>query len=155
MNSYSEYFTDLDPWYRDNLGEDFIKYRNKITAILHEESALMEIVKLIGSDVLPDDQKLVIEVAKAIRVGFLQQNAFHADDTFVPLEKQKLMMKAILHLYVKAKHIINAAIPISSIMELGLFEKLAKMKYDIPNSKPEMFDDLINEIDTALATLAV
>lgn len=153
MNSYSEYFTDLDPWYKENLGEDFIKYRNKINAILHEESSLMEIVKLIGSDVLPDDQKLVIETAKAVRVGFLQQNAFHPDDTFVPLEKQKLMMKAILHLYSKAKHIIAAAIPISRIMELGLFEKLAKMKYDIPNSKPEMFGDLIAEIDTALATL--
>ncbi|MGN0470324.1 MAG: V-type ATP synthase subunit A [Acutalibacteraceae bacterium] len=153
MNSYSEYFTDLDPWYKENLGEDFIKYRNKINAILHEESSLMEIVKLIGSDVLPDDQKLVIETAKAIRVGFLQQNAFHSEDTFVPLEKQKLMMKAILHLYSKAKHIIAAAIPISRIMELGLFEKLAKMKYDIPNSKPEMFDELIAEIDTALATL--
>lgn len=153
MNSYSEYFTDLDPWFRENLGEDFIRYRNRITTILHEESALMEIVKLIGSDVLPDDQKLVIETAKAIRVGFLQQNAFHADDTFVPLEKQKLMMKAILHLYTKAKTIIAAAIPISRIMELGLFERLAKMKYDIPNSKPEMFDDLISDMDKALETL--
>ncbi len=153
MDSYSEYFTDLDPWFRKNLGEDFIKYRNKITALLHEESALMEIVKLIGSDVLPDEQKLVIETAKAIRVGFLQQNAFHADDTFVPLEKQKLMMKAILHLYNKAKHIIAAAIPISRITELGLFEKLAKMKYDIPNSKPEMFDELIADMDKSLATL--
>ena len=153
MNSYSEYFTDLDPWFRKNLGEDFIRYRNKITALLHEESALMEIVKLIGSDVLPDEQKLVIETAKAIRVGFLQQNAFHAEDTFVPLEKQKLMMKAILHLYSKAKHIIAAAIPISSITELGLFEKLAKMKYDIPNNKLEMFDELIDEIDKSLSTL--
>ncbi len=153
MNSYSEYFTDLDPWFRENLGDDFIKYRNRITAILHEESSLMEIVKLIGSDVLPDDQKLVIETAKAVRVGFLQQNAFHADDTFVPLEKQKLMMKAILHLYAKAKKIIAAAIPISRIMELGLFERLAKMKYDIPNSKPELFDVLISDIDKALAEL--
>ena len=154
MNSYSEYFTDLDPWFRDNLGEDFIKYRNRINAILHEESSLMEIVKLIGSDVLPDEQKLVIEVAKAIRVGFLQQNAFHADDTFVPLEKQKLMMKAILYLYGRAKKIIAMAIPISSIMSLGLFERLAKMKYDIPNSRPEMFDELISDIDKALSTLS-
>ncbi len=154
MNSYSEYFTDLDPWFRKNLGDDFIKYRNKITSILHEESSLMEIVKLIGSDVLPDDQKLVIEIAKAIRVGFLQQNAFHADDTFVPLEKQKLMMKAILHLYSRSRKIIAAAIPISRIMELGLFERLAKMKYDIPNSKPELFDTLISDIDSALASLA-
>ena len=155
MNSYSEYFTDLDAWYRENLGDDFIKYRNKITSLLHEESNLMEIVKLIGADVLPDDQKLVIETAKAIRVGFLQQNAFHKDDTFVPLEKQKLMMKAILHLYAKAKNIIAAAIPISRIMQLGLFERLAKMKYDIPNDKPEMFDQLISDIDSSLAKLTV
>lgn len=155
MNSYSEYFTDLDPWYRENMGEDFIRYRGRLSALLHEESNLMEIVKLIGADVLPDDQKLVIETAKAIRVGFLQQNAFHADDTFVPLQKQLLMMKAILHLYSKAKHIIAASIPISRIMELGLFDKLAKMKYDIPNSKPEMFDDLIKEIDEKLAGLTV
>jgi len=153
MNSYSEYFTDLDAWYRENLGDDFIKYRNKITSLLHEESNLMEIVKLIGADVLPDDQKLVIETAKAIRVGFLQQNAFHKDDTFVPLEKQKLMMKAILHLYAKAKNIIATAIPISSIMQLGLFERLAKMKYDIPNDKPEMFEQLISDIDSSLAKL--
>ena len=153
MNSYSEYFTDLDPWFRENLGDDFIKYRNRITALLHEESSLMEIVKLIGSDVLPDDQKLVIETAKAIRVGFLQQNAFHADDTFVPLEKQKLMMKAILHLYAKAKKIIAMAIPISRIMELGLFERLAKMKYDIPNNQPQLFDTLLSDIDTSLASL--
>ncbi len=59
----------------------------------------MEIVKLIGSDVLPDDQKLVIETARVIRSGFLQQNAFHKDDTYVPLEKQLWMMEAILHLY--------------------------------------------------------
>ena len=155
MDSYSEYFTDLDPWFKENLGEDFIRYRNKITALLHEESSLMEIVKLIGSDVLPDEQKLVIETAKAIRVGFLQQNAFHAEDTFVPLEKQKLMMKAILHLYAKAKHIIAAAIPISSVTSLGLFERLSKMKYDIPNDKPEMFDELIADMDKALAQLSV
>ena len=154
MTSYSEYFTDLDPWFRKNLGEDFIKYRNKITALLHEENQLMEIVKLIGSDVLPDDQKLVIETAKAIRVAFLQQNAFHKDDTFVPLEKQKLMMKTILHLYEKAKHIVAAQIPISQVLELHLFEKITKMKYDIPNDKPEMFDELNKSIDDALATIS-
>ena len=153
ITSYSEYFTDLDPWFAENEGQDFIKYRSKINFLLQEENRLMEIVKLIGSDVLPDDQKLIIETARVIRVGFLQQNAFHADDTFVPLEKQKLMMKTILHLHKKAKHLVSAAIPISRILELGLFDKLTKMKYDIPNSKPEMFDEYIKEIDEALAAL--
>ena len=154
MDSYSEYFNDLDPWFRENLGEDFIEYRNRISALLQEESSLMEIVKLIGSDVLPDDQKLVIETARVIRVGFLQQNAFHADDTYVPLEKQKLTMKTILHLHAKAKDIVAQNIPLSKILNLGLFDKLTKMKYDIPNSKPEMFDDYIKEIDEKLAAIS-
>ena len=154
MDSYSEYFNDLDPWFRENLGEDFIEYRNRISALLQEESSLMEIVKLIGSDVLPDDQKLVIETARVIRVGFLQQNAFHADDTYVPLEKQKLMMKTILHLHARAKDIVAQNIPLSKILNLGLFDKLTKMKYDIPNSKPEMFDDYIKEIDEKLAAIS-
>lgn len=147
MDSYSEYFNDLDPWFNEHLGPDFVEYRNRVSALLQEESALMEIVKLIGSDVLPDDQKLVIETAKAIRVGFLQQNAFHAEDTYVPLEKQMKMMGVILHLYDRAKEVIAKEIPISTILKLGLFDKLSKMKYDIPNNKLEMFDDYDKEID--------
>ena len=153
MTSYSEYFADLDPWFAKNVGEDFIKYRNQINNILQEESKLMEIVKLIGSDVLPDDQKLVIEISRVIRVGFLQQNAFHPDDTFVPLEKQMLMMKVILHLYQKAKQLVAASVPLSGIIESGLFDKLVKMKYDIPNNKPEMFDDYITDIDKTVAAI--
>lgn len=147
MQSYSEYFIDLDPWFAENVGQKFIKYRAKISAILHEENKLMEIVKLIGSDVLPDDQKLVIEIARVIRVGFLQQNAFHKDDTFVPLRKQRLMMKVILHLEDKARQLILASIPISRISEMGLFDKLTKMKYDVPNDNLALFDDYIAEID--------
>ena len=70
--------------------------------LLSEENKLMEIVRLIGSDVLPDSQKVTLETARVIRAGFLQQNAFHQNDTYVPLEKQLWMMRAILHLYDKA-----------------------------------------------------
>ena len=153
INSYSEYFNDLDPWFRQNLGDEFVEYRNRISALLQEESSLMEIVKLIGSDVLPDDQKLVIETARVIRVGFLQQNAFHAEDTYVPLEKQKLMMKMILHLHEKAKEVVARAVPISKLLALGLFDKLTKMKYDIPNNRLEMFDDYLKEIDEKVGAL--
>ena len=153
IDSYSEYFNDLDPWFREHLGDDFVEYRNRISALLQEESSLMEIVKLIGSDVLPDDQKLVIETARAIRVGFLQQNDFHAEDTYVPLEKQKLMMKVILHLHAKAKEVVAREIPLSKISQLGLFDKLTKMKYDIPNDRLSMFDGYIEEIDLKLGEL--
>lgn len=148
--SYSEYTGDLANWYRDNVSPDFMKYREELCSLLLEENSLMEIVKLIGADVLPDDQKLVIEIAIVIRVGFLQQNAFHADDTFVPLEKQFKMMHVILHLYHRAKEVVARQIPLSKITATGLFDKFTKMKYDVPNSNIEMLDDYIKETDAVM-----
>ena len=148
--SYSEYTGDLANWYRDNVSPDFMKYREELCSLLLEENSLMEIVKLIGADVLPDDQKLVIEIARVIRVGFLQQNAFHADDTFVPLEKQFKMMHVILHLYHRAKEAVARQIPLSKITATGLFDKFTKMKYDVPNSNIEMLDDYIKETDAVM-----
>lgn len=148
--SYSEYTGDLANWYRDNVSPDFMKYREELCSLLLEENSLMEIVKLIGADVLPDDQKLVIEIARVIRVGFLQQNAFHADDTFVPLEKQFKMMHVILHLYHRAKEVVARQIPLSKITATGLFDKFTKMKYDVPNSNIEMLDDYIKETDAVV-----
>ena len=113
----------------------------------------MEIVKLIGSDVLPDDQKLVIETARVIRVGFLQQNAFHKDDTFVSPEKQLKMMQVILYLYHKCREILLQQVPISEILSKGLFDKLVQMKYDIPNDQLSLFDGYYQQIDASLADL--
>lgn len=149
-SSYSEYTGELSDWYKENVSPDFTDCRRRITEILSEESNLMEIVKLIGADVLPDDQKLIIEIARVIRVGFLQQNAFHSDDTFVPALKQLKMMQAILHLYDRSKEVIARQIPISKITATGLFDRLIKMKYDIPNKNPELFDTLCSDIDGAI-----
>ena len=149
-SSYSEYIDDLSEFYVESCGENFIKYRQQISNILVEENKLMEIVKLIGSDVLPDDQKLVIETARVIRVGFLQQNAYHKDDTYVPIEKQYLMMEIILHLNHMCKKLISRGVPMSDILETGLFEKVIKIKYDIPNDKLEMFKDYKAEISETL-----
>ena len=151
-DSYSEYLGELKSWYDENVSVDFIKCRDKICEILMEENGLLEIVNLVGSDMLPDDQKLTLEIARLIRVGFLQQNAFHKDDTFVSLEKQLKMMQVILHLYEKSMNIVSKQIPISNILSTGLFDKVVKMKYDIPNDKLEMFDEYIKEIDLKLET---
>ncbi|HIY11148.1 MAG TPA: V-type ATP synthase subunit A, partial [Candidatus Anaerofilum excrementigallinarum] len=149
-DSYSEYTSDLAPWFYDNVGTDFMACREEMANILLQESSLMEIVKLIGSDVLPDDQKLVIEIARVVRVGFLQQNAFHKDDTFVPLDKQLKMMRVILHLYHTCQQIVARQVPLSQITKLGLFDKVIKMKYDVPNDHLEMLDDYITQINDAL-----
>ena len=151
--SYSEYLNDLSEWYNQNINHRFMRAREEITTILLEESRLMEIVKLIGSDVLPDDQKLTIETARVIRLGFLQQNAFHKDDTYVSLEKQYKMMRIILHLHHAAQRVISAQVPISKIIKLGLFDKLIKMKYDIPNDRLDMFDEYSKEIDEKVASI--
>lgn len=153
ITSYSEYISDLKPWYDTNVGTDFIRLRGEFTTLLHEENKLMEIVKLIGTDVLPDDQKLIIEIARLIRVGFLQQNAYHAQDTYVPIEKQKLMMDIILFFYHKTKELISVGIPISKIMETGLFDKIVKIKYDIPNDKLEMFKEYKSDVEATLSKI--
>ncbi|MBQ2823882.1 MAG: V-type ATP synthase subunit A [Oscillospiraceae bacterium] len=149
-DSYSEYTEDLSDYYTENVDEDFLKYRLEITKILHEENKLMEIVKLIGSDVLPEDQKLIIEIARTVRVGFLQQNAYHKDDTYVPLEKQHLMMGSILNLYENCKKAVAAGVSTAALLETGLFEKVIKIKYDIPNDCLEMFKQLDKEVEEGI-----
>ncbi len=141
LTSYSEYLGDLSYWYSENVSPKFVEYRNRIMAILNSESSLMEIVKLIGSDVLPDDQKLTLEIARVIRLGFLQQNAFHPDDTCVSLEKQFKMMEVILYLYKKCRSLIAMGMPMSVLKQENIFEKIIAIKYDVPNDHLEMMDD--------------
>ena len=147
LSSYSEYLPDLASWYADNVGPDFIDDRNQLVAILNQESSLMEIVKLIGNDVLPDDQKLTLEIARVIRLGFLQQNAFHPQDTCVPLEKQKKMMDTILYLYAKAKALVSMGMPMSVLKEDKIFDKVISIKYDVENDRLDKFDDYKAAID--------
>ena len=147
LTSYSEYLNDLAPWYKDNVDPNFVDYRNQLMAILNQESSLMEIVKLIGSDVLPDDQKLTIEIARVIRLGFLQQNAFHPDDTCVPMSKQFKMMEIILYLNDRAKALVTMGMPMSVLKESDIFDKIISIKYDVPNDKPELFEQYFQAVD--------
>lgn len=147
LSSYSEYLNDLGSWYAEHVDKNFVNYRNQLVMLLNQESSLMEIVKLIGSDVLPDDQKLVLEIAKVIRLGFLQQNAFHAEDTCVPLKKQFKMMEMILYLYKKCRALVAMGMPVSVLKEEKIFEHIISIKYDVPNDRLELFDDYRKEID--------
>ena len=150
LTSYSEYADDLRPWYDEHVGPEFVTCRHQMAHLLQKESELMEIVKLIGADILPEDQKLIIETAKLFRVGFLQQNAYHAIDTYVPLDKQLRMMELMLKLYSGAKDIVSRAIPLSQLKETGIFESLAKMKYEVPNDGQEKFAEYDAAIEDAL-----
>jgi V/A-type H+-transporting ATPase subunit A len=147
LTSYSEYLNDLAPWYTKNVGEDFVECRNQILSLLTQESQLNEIVKLIGSDVLPDDQKLVLEIARVIRLGFVQQNAYHPSDTYVPMAKQLKMMQTILYLFHKSKQLIDRSMPMSLLKENSVFDKVITIKYDVANDELNKFDDYKVMID--------
>ena len=147
LSSYSEYLNDLSGWYSDHVSPKFVDYRNRLMAILNQESSLMEIVKLIGGDVLPDDQKLILEIARVIRLGFLQQNAFHKDDTCVSLEKQFKMMDVILYLYKKSRRLVAMGMPMSVLKAEGIYEKVIAIKYDVPNDNLQLLDLYKRDID--------
>lgn len=151
--SYTEYIDDLKEWFEQNIGEDFLKLRQKILNILQEETKWMGIVKLVGSDVLMDEAKLVLEIAKVIRLGFLQQNAYHKSDTCVPLDKQMLMMKIIINLYLSCQKAIKSGVMLSRIVETGIFEKVYKLKYEIPNDKLQKFEEYDLEIKEKIYAL--
>lgn len=151
LTGYSEYLDDLSGWYEENVNENFLDYRSRLAAVLQDESKLMEIVKLIGSDVLHDEQKLVLATAGVIRLGFLQQNAFHKYDTYVSLEKQFKMMELVLYLNDKAKEVISRQIPFSRLAQTHIFEDIIKIKYDIANNELEKFDDFKKKIDDICA----
>ena len=152
-DSYSEYVPDFSAWYRENVDPMFVSLREELCAVLMEENKLMEIVKLIGADVLPDDQKLVIEVAHVIRAGFLQQEYFGKNDAFVPLNKQFAMMKVILQYYHKMRDAVALQIPMSELLKLGLSEKLIAMKHDVPEEDLSLIDSYSAEIDTKIGAL--
>ena len=138
--SYSDYGHDLDRYYRDHVADDFNLFRQKLIYLLAEETKLLEIVKLIGSDVLPDDQKLIIELGRVIRIGFLQQNAFHKDDTYVPLKKQYDMMRIIIFLYDHGLQYVSEHKSIQVLKETQIFENIIQMKYDISNDDTSSFE---------------
>ena len=148
LTSYSGYIKVLTNWYKENVDEDMMNLRAKMVRILHEENKLQEIVQLVGEDVLPDEQRLILEISRVLKIGFLQQNAFHKEDTFVPLEKQYKMLKLIDYLYERAQGAVKKDIPISQVKDDRVFNSVLKMKYTVPNDDLEKILEIKKEIDS-------
>ena len=151
-DSYSEYVSQLDTWYGENVDPQFLAYRQRILGILEEETSLMEIVKLIGADVLADQQQLTLEIGRCIRVGYLQQNAFHPLDASVSLAKQNEMLKLILYTYDASLVKIKEKIPCSSIRKTRIFDTVIGVKYEISEDL-DAFKLIYQQIDEALASI--
>ena len=146
MSSYSSYVEKLRDYYESKLGEDVVDLRNQMLKLLYEEDKLKEIVMLVGEDVLPDDQRLILDISNVMKLGFLQQNAFSKVDTYVPLKKQVEMLKIIKLLYEEGRKAIKEQIPISQVKNADLYSKVIAMKNTISNEDLSGIKDLNDEI---------
>ena len=147
LSSYSGYISMLRDWFKQNIASDMIKLRSKMMKILQEENKLMDIVKLVGEDVLPDDQRVILEIARIIKIGYLQQNAYHPQDFYSDLPRQYSMLKVIGKLYDRAYSCVKKGIPLSKIKNEKLFSDIIMMKYNAGEAKSKLFPELINRID--------
>ena len=145
LNSYSLYPQALDQWYRDNIAPDFPEVRTEISTLLQIESELQEIVQLVGSDALPVDQQLTLEVARMIREFFLQQNAFHDVDTFSDLDLQYHMAKAILSFQEEAKKAIAGGAQLEEVVNVPARTDLMRGRFE--KGYEEKISDLVSEMN--------
>ncbi|HNZ82879.1 MAG TPA: V-type ATP synthase subunit A [Sedimentibacter sp.] len=153
LTSYSGYIDILSDWFEENVAIDMLDLRHKMVVLLQEEEKLNEIVQLVGEDVLPNDQALVLETARLIKKSYLQQNALHPEDTFVTLEKQYKMLKVIDAFHESAMKCVKMGIPTSEIRKEQVLQEVYKMKFDVPNNNIELLDDLKDRVEVSYSIL--
>lgn len=152
LNSYSLYQDKVDEWMDKNIDPEFSKNRIKAMTLLQEESSLQEIVRLVGRDSLSEGDQLKLEAAKSIREDFLQQNAFHDEDTYTSLRKQNLMLKMVLAFYDEGKRALDNGIYLNEILNLPVREKIARAKF-IPEDRISEIEGIIKELKASIDEL--
>jgi V/A-type H+-transporting ATPase subunit A len=153
LDSYSEYLEDVAPWWKENAKVDWYKMRTEAMGILSEENRLSQIVKLVGPDALPDEQRLVLETARLLREGFLQQNAMDKVDAYSTIQKQMSMLGLMLYFHNRAQKIIKAGATIRVIHDLPVVNTMIRMKTEVPNENLEKLDEIHKAIDVQMTQL--
>jgi V/A-type H+-transporting ATPase subunit A len=153
LDSYSEYLDGVADWWRKQVNQDWYALRAQAMDILNEENHLSQIVKLVGPDALPDEQRLVLETARLLREGFLQQNALDMVDAYSTVQKQIQMLNLILHFHKRAQPIIKHGAPIIIIHDLPVTNTLIRMKSQIPNEDLSGFEAISKQIDGQMDNL--
>jgi V/A-type H+-transporting ATPase subunit A len=146
MNSYSGYLGDIAKWWGENISEDWFGIRNEAYGILQREDTLKEIVKLLGPDALPDEEKLILEIARMVKIGLLQQNSFDDVDTYCSPEKQFKLLKLVVDFYKLGQQSLKEGSPLSSIRELPVVTSLLKARMDIKDDEMPKLDQLENDM---------
>ena len=153
LESYSEYMDEMVDFWKDETGFDWKALRTRAMDLLNEESRLEQIVKLVGADALPDEQRLVLETSRILREGFLQQNALDKVDTYATLQKQIRMLDLMLYFHTRAEQVVKKGAVILTVQDLPIITDLIRMKEEITNDQLEKFDEVRKRLDQQLDKL--
>jgi len=154
-DSYSEYLDDIKEWWHKNIDENWLKLRYEMMELLQKEQRLLQVVKLVGPDVLPQTQRLILEICSIFKNTFLQQSAFDKVDTYSSARKQFLMLKIILLFFHKSEELVKKGINVSEIRETPIYKEIMRMKLTYSESDIEKLAKLPEKIDEALAELNI
>ncbi len=154
LNSYSLYLESLRPWFDENLGEEFMRNRDKAMSILQEEAGLQEIVRLVGQDSLSAHDRTTLETAKVIREDFLQQNAFVDVDCFSEYKRQALLLEMILHHDKLVREAIRPGLDMEAVFSIPAREKLGRAKSVEQENYPDVYAQIIEEMKEQIEAVA-
>ncbi|MCH9041181.1 MAG: V-type ATP synthase subunit A [Nitrosopumilus sp.] len=146
MNSYSGYLADIAKWWDANVSKDWLSTRSEAYGILQREDTLKEIVRLLGPEALPDEEKLILEVARMIKIGLLQQNSFDDVDTFCSPEKQFKLMKLLVDFYNRGQQVIKEGATISDIRAMPIIGSILKARMNVKDNEMPKLDQIDNDM---------
>jgi len=142
MQSYSGYLEDVSKWWKQNVSAEWYDLRAESYHILQREDTLKEIVRLLGPEALPDEEKLVLEVARMIKIGILQQNSFDKVDTYCGPEKQLKLVKLMVNFYKEAQKSLKEGASLPDIRAMPIITTLLKAKFEIPDDQVAKLDSI-------------
>ncbi len=146
LTSYSLYVDNMGKWFNTQVEENWMSDRARIMRLLHDESELEEIVKLVGMDALSAPVRLKLEAARSIREDFLHQDAFHEVDTYTPLDKQFLMMELVLKYFDIASEALSKGADVDALVKLAVREKIGRFKYRASDGIQKEYDEIIHNL---------
>ncbi|MCS6783868.1 MAG: V-type ATP synthase subunit A [Candidatus Caldarchaeum sp.] len=155
ITSYSAYVDTVRKWWAENVALDWFEQRYQAYRLLQREAELLELVRLLGPEALPDEEKLIIDVSRMIREGFLQQNAYDEIDAYCPPLKQYKLLKLFVKFHTLAEEALKKGVPLKAIRTMPLISKLIRAKYEIPNNRLELLDDLEKRLEESFEKLVL
>jgi V/A-type H+-transporting ATPase subunit A len=144
MLSYSGYLEDVAKWWKEEVSSEWFELRAESYHILQREDTLKEIVRLLGPEALPDEEKLILEVARMLKIGILQQNSFDKVDTYCSPQKQVKLVKLIVRFYKEALKALREGSPLADIRAMPVISSLLKAKFEIPDEEVQRLDGVEN-----------